>query len=87
MNIRQLRPVKHRKGVLTLECSVVANFGEQYFEVLVSVPNTEGVAQAAWPMKNGFLDAPQASDLTAWVGQMVIAAIWGQSGQQEVLPL
>lgn len=87
MNKGQLRPVKHRRGVLTLECSVVANFGESYFEVLVSVPGTDGVAQAAWPMKQGYLDAPQASDLTAWVGQMVIAAIWGHSGEQEVLPL
>lgn len=87
MNKGQLRPVKQRTGVLTLECNVVANFGENYFEVLVSIPGNDGMAQAAWPMRNGYLDAPQASDLTAWVGQMVIAAIWGHSGQQEVLPL
>lgn len=71
MNKGQLRPVKQRKGVLTLECSVVANFGEHFFEVLVSVPGNDGVAQAAWPMRAGQIEAPQVSDLITYIGAMV----------------
>lgn len=79
--------MKHRKGVITLECSVVANFGEHFFEVLVSIPGSEGTAQAAWPLKAGVMEAPQVSDMVAYVGTMVTAALWGSSGAQEVLPL
>lgn len=87
MNTGQFRPVKHRKGVVTLECSVIANFGERFFEVLVSIPRNDGVASAAWPMKDGQLAAPQVSDLMTYIGSMVTAAIWGCDGAQEVLPL
>lgn len=87
MNTGQLRPVKSRRGVVTLECSVVANFGERFFEVLVSVPGTDGTVQAAWPMTHGQIAAPQVSDMMTYIGAMVTAAIWGSDGVQEVLPL
>lgn len=87
MNKGQVPPVRHRKGVLTLECSVVHNFGEDSFEILVSIPSHEGVAAASWPMKNGYLQTPQSSDIVTYLGQMVLASIWAQSGSQEVLPL
>lgn len=79
--------MKHRRPVLTLECSVVDNFGERRFEVLVSLPGHDGIAVAEWPMRNAYLDAAQFSDMVSYVGSMMSSSIYANTGLQEVLPL
>lgn len=73
--------------MLTLELARYTNFGQDYIEILMSIPGTEGVAESRWEIHDTGMLPSTANDLHAWVSRVIAAACIRSGRQQEVLPL